>query len=57
MTWDATEPVPDVGNAQVSGGWALKKLKKGTVQLGRVNISGSLNLPLPALNRLLSAAC
>ena len=44
VTW---VPVPDVGNAQVSGGWALKKLKRGT-QL-TLNISGSLNLPLPAL--------
>jgi len=44
VTW---KPVPDVGNAQVSGSWALKKLKKGT-QL-TLHINGSLIVPLPAL--------
>ena len=46
VTW---VPVPDVGNAQVSGSWTLKKLKKGT-QL-TLHITGGLALPLPALLR------
>lgn len=40
-------PVPDVGNAQVSGSWQIKAQKKGTHLV--LNLLGVLTLPLPSL--------
>lgn len=46
-------PVPGVGNAQVSGSWAITRKKASTHLVLR--IAGELQLPLPALMKALVA--